>query len=48
MPDIDRILDFASSNARLLDRHRAGLAVGTGDPEAALAVLAGYRNVWGA
>jgi hypothetical protein len=47
MPDIDRILDFVASNARLLDRHRAALAVGTGDPEAALAVLAGYRNADG-
>jgi hypothetical protein len=47
MPELDRILDFVTSNARLLDRHRAGLAVGTGDPEAALAVLAGYRNADG-
>jgi hypothetical protein len=47
MPDIDRILDFVTSNGRLLDRHRARLAVGTGDPEAALAVLAGYRNADG-
>jgi len=47
MPEIDRILDFVASNARLLDRHRAALAVGTGDPEAALAVLAGYRNADG-
>src|SRR5687768_18351063 len=47
MLDIDRILDFVTSNGRLLDRHRAGLAVGTGDPEAALAVLAGYRNADG-
>ena len=47
MSDIDRILDFVSSNARLLDRHRAELAVGRGDPEAALAVLAGYRNADG-
>ncbi|MGH3005047.1 MAG: hypothetical protein ACRDOS_03965 [Gaiellaceae bacterium] len=47
MPDIDRILDFVASNARLLDRHRARLAAGTGDPEAALAVLAGYRNADG-
>jgi hypothetical protein len=44
MPDLDRILDFITSNARLLDRHRAQLAVGAGDPAAALAVLAGYRN----
>ncbi len=47
MPDLDRILDFITSNARLLDRRRAELAVGAGDPEAALAVLAGYRNADG-
>jgi hypothetical protein len=47
MPDVDRILDFIASNARLLDRRRAGLAVGAGDPGAALAVLAGYRNADG-
>ena len=47
MPDLDRILDFITSNARLLDRRRAELAVGDGDPEAALAVLAGYRNADG-
>jgi hypothetical protein len=44
---IDRILDFITSNARLLDRRRAELAVGAGDPQAALAVLAGYRNADG-
>jgi hypothetical protein len=32
-------------NARLLDRRRMELAVGAGDPEATLTVLAGYRNV---
>jgi hypothetical protein len=47
MPDIDRILDFITSNARLLDRHRAELAIGRGAPEAAVAVLAGYRNADG-
>jgi hypothetical protein len=47
MAEIDSILAFITSNARLLDRHGAGLAVGTGDPEAALAVLAGYRNADG-
>jgi hypothetical protein len=45
--DLDRILDFITSNARLLDRRRAELAVGAGDPQAALAVLAGYRNADG-
>jgi hypothetical protein len=47
MPDLDRILDFITSNARLLDRRRAELAVGDGDPEAALTVLAGSRNADG-
>jgi hypothetical protein len=47
MLDQDRIIDFITANARLLDRHRAELAVGRGDPEAALAVLAGYRNADG-
>jgi hypothetical protein len=47
VPDIDRILDFITSNARLLDRHRARLAIGHGDPERALAALAGYRNADG-
>jgi hypothetical protein len=47
MLDLDRILDFITSNARLLDRRRAGLAVGAGDPEVALTVLAGYQNADG-
>jgi hypothetical protein len=47
MVAIDRILDFITANARLLDRHRTDLAIGHGDPEAALAVLAGYRNADG-
>jgi hypothetical protein len=44
MPDLDRINNFVDSNARLLDRRRMALATGDGDPEATLAVLAGYRN----
>jgi hypothetical protein len=44
MLDLDRIQDFVASNARLLDRRRMELAVGAGDPEATLTVLAGYRN----
>jgi hypothetical protein len=44
MLDLDRIQDFVTAHARLLDRHRFALAVGGGDPEAALAALAGYRN----
>jgi hypothetical protein len=44
MLELDRIHDFTTSNARLLDRRRMELAVGAGDPEAALAVLTGYRN----
>jgi hypothetical protein len=47
MLDLDRILDFINSHARLLDRRRAELAVGAGDPEAALRVLAGYQNADG-
>jgi hypothetical protein len=44
MPDLDRVHDFMTSNARLLDRRRMELAVGAGDPEAALSALAAYRN----
>jgi hypothetical protein len=44
MPELDRILDFITATARLLDRHRAQLAVGGGEPAAALTVLGGYRN----
>jgi hypothetical protein len=44
MLDRNRILDFITANARLLDRRRMELAVGAADPEATLAVLAGYRN----
>ncbi len=47
MVDLDRILDFVTANARLLDRRRAELAVGAGDAEAALSALAGYRNADG-
>jgi hypothetical protein len=47
MLDLDRVLDFITANARLLDRRRMELAVGAGDPEATLAVLAGYRNADG-
>jgi hypothetical protein len=47
MLDLSRIQDFIASNARLLDRRRVELAVGAGDPEATLAVLAGYRNTDG-
>jgi hypothetical protein len=47
MLDLDRIHDFITSTARLLDRRRLELAVGAGDPEATLAVLAGYRNADG-
>src|SRR5918999_2067267 len=44
MLDLDHIHDFIASPARLLDRRRMELAVGAGDADAALAVLAGYRN----
>ncbi|WP_425440471.1 hypothetical protein [Prauserella shujinwangii] len=35
---------FQSTHARLLDRHRLRLVLGTGDPEATLAALGAYRN----
>src|ERR671922_2946318 len=44
MLDLDQIHGFIAAHARLLDRRRMELAVGDGDPEATLAVLAGYRN----
>jgi hypothetical protein len=44
MIGLDPTLDFIAANARLLDRRRFELALGGGDPEATLAVLAGYRN----
>jgi hypothetical protein len=44
MIDLEPTLDFVASNARLLDRRRMELALGEGDPDATLAVLAGYRN----
>lgn len=47
MLGLDRIHEFIASNARLLDRRRMELAVGAGDPEATLAVLAGYGNADG-
>jgi hypothetical protein len=47
MLDLGRIQDFIASNARLLDRRRVELAIGAGDPEATLVVLAGYRNADG-
>ena len=47
MLDLGRIHDFITSTARLLDRRRMELALGAGDPEATLAVLAGYRNADG-
>jgi hypothetical protein len=43
MTDLQRIRDFMDAHARLLDRRRFDLAVGVGDPEAALAALAGHR-----
>jgi len=44
MLDLDRIHDFIASHARLLDRRRMELAVGAGDPDATLTVLARYRH----
>ena len=40
MPDLERIRDFVTAHARLLDRRRFELAAGAGDSEATLAVLA--------
>ncbi|OLT15808.1 hypothetical protein BJF78_15555 [Pseudonocardia sp. CNS-139] len=37
-------VDFLAGHARLLDRRRAGLFLGTSTPQEALAALAGYRN----
>jgi len=47
MTDLQRINDFMDAHARLLDRRRFDLAVGVGDPEAALAALAGHRTPGG-
>lgn len=44
MAQLDDAIAFMTTHARLLDRHRAYLALGEGDVDAALAVLAGYRN----
>jgi hypothetical protein len=47
MLDLDRILEFTTAHARLLDRRRMELVAGNGDPQATLATLAGYRNADG-
>lgn len=44
MKRMQRTLDFMAAHARLLDRRRMDMAVGDGDPDAALAALAAYRN----
>jgi hypothetical protein len=40
----ERIGDFMTTHARLLDRRRAELALGAGDADATLSALAAYRN----
>ncbi|WP_158887201.1 hypothetical protein [Amycolatopsis anabasis] len=47
MTDFDKIPAFLATHGRLLDRRRFELLTGTGTAEAALAVLAGYRNADG-
>jgi hypothetical protein len=47
MADHDRIRAFMTTHARLLDRRRAELALGTGDPDLALSALDAYRNPGG-
>jgi hypothetical protein len=44
MLDTNAITDFMTTHARLLDRRRMELALGGGDPDAATAALAAYRN----
>jgi hypothetical protein len=44
MLDPAKVTDFMTTHARLLDRRRMDLALGDGDPNAALAALAAYRN----
>jgi hypothetical protein len=41
---MDAITAFMVTNARLLDRRRADLALGSGDVDSTLAALAAYRN----
>jgi hypothetical protein len=42
--DTAAITDFMTTHGRLLDRRRLDLALGHGDPDAALAAVAAYRN----
>jgi hypothetical protein len=42
--DVDAAVSFATGSARLLDRRRLDLLLGTGTPEAVLAALDGYAN----
>ena len=42
--DLPAAVDFMARHARLLDRRRLGLLLGTGSPESALAALTAYRN----
>ncbi|MGH3624556.1 MAG: hypothetical protein ACRDQ5_22675, partial [Sciscionella sp.] len=47
MSDLDKISEFMATHSRLLDRRRFELLFRGGIAEAALAALAGYRNVDG-
>ena len=42
--DVDAAISFVTGSARLLDRRRLDLLLGTGTPEAVLAALDGYAN----
>jgi hypothetical protein len=42
--DIDRATEFVTTHARIVDRHRFGLLLGRGDPDAALRAVLAYRN----
>jgi len=45
--DVDAAVSFVTGSARLLDRRRLDLLLGTGTPEAVLAALDGYANADG-
>jgi hypothetical protein len=44
MIDVKKASEFLDTNARLIERQRSELLFGQGDPESALAALAGYAN----
>jgi hypothetical protein len=47
MIETDAVVAFMATHARLLDRRRALLALGSGDADATVAALAAYRNADG-